>query len=282
MKKDLHIHTIHSDGEKTVSQIVEMVKKAGVREFAITDHDTIGGDIELKSNEKLLKELAENNIKFRAGIEISTYHEGKKFHILGLDIDINNPDINNLIKNIIEGRKKRAILIFDKLKKDFGIELKKEDMEALKARKVLGKPHIAEVLVRDGYAEDIEAAFRKYLKKIEVHEGKISVQEAISIIHKAGGIAVWAHPKTLMADYNLKFKAVLKTLKDFIRFGLDGLETKHSCHTEKEYRKFRYFARHFNLIQTCGSDYHGEVVLPGVELGNSSFQQFKYLNKIKK
>ena len=52
MKKDLHIHTIHSDGEKTVSQIVEKVKLAGVREFAITDHDTIGGDIELKSNEK--------------------------------------------------------------------------------------------------------------------------------------------------------------------------------------------------------------------------------------
>jgi len=281
MRKDLHIHTHHSDGEYSVKEIVEMVKSAELKEFAITDHDTIDGNIALLNDQEILKDLETNNIRFRTGIEVSCDYKGIKIHILGLNVDTNNQKLKQLTQDIIEGRKARAIKIFDELKKRFGIELKAEDIEKLKERKVLGKPHIAEVLVKDKYAEDIEDAFVKYLKRIKIEEGKIPVQKAIEVIHGAGGIAVWAHPKTSMVDDAFKYKDVLKTMKIFKTYGLDGVETKHSCHTDKDFRKFTYFAKHLNLLRTCGSDFHGEVVLPGVKLGDCSFQQTNYIKKKK-
>lgn len=279
MKRDLHIHTHHSDGEHSFEEIVEKVKNAKLKEFAITDHDTIAGNIALLKEKDILKDLDEQKIRFRTGIEISCHYGDYKIHILGLDVDIQNSELNNLIEEIVEGRKRRALKIFDELENKFGIKLKKKHVEELKQRRVLGKPHIAEVLVKEKFAENIQDAFDKYLKKIKIQEGKITVQKAVDVIHGAGGIAVWAHPKTSMYDDGFTYRDVYKTLKVFKSYGLDGVETKHSCHMFKDKIIFGLFAKGLKLIKTEGSDYHGETVLPGVELGDCHFQQTKFLKR---
>jgi len=282
MKKDLHIHTKFSDGEHSIPEIIQMVKDANVKEFAITDHDTVSGAISLLESKEILEDLKKNNITFIPGIEVSCHYGDIKIHVLGLNVDTKNQELNNLIEKIIEGRKRRALRIFDELKNKFEIVLKKEHIEELKQRRVLGKPHIAEVLVKEKYAENIQDAFDKYLKKIKIHEGKITVKQAVEAIHKARGIAVWAHPKTSIYDDGFTYKDVFETLKVFKSYGLDGVETKHSCQTFKDRMVFGSFARRLKLLKTCGSDFHGAVVLPGVSLGNCNFQQTKYLNKNKK
>lgn len=260
---DLHIHSTFSDGEYSVVKIIEKLKEKKIEFFSITDHD----DIE---SIKTVKQINIGDIKYIPGIEISALykHNGKsyKMHILGYNIDENNEDLLNLIEYLKTVRKKRFYEIANYLQSNYHMSFDSEELNQItEAEKTPGKPHIASLMVKKGYVENVSEAFAKYLENVKtVTSNRIDALLAIQIIKKAGGVAIWAHPKKVEKEYDIDFKYLLGSL---IEDGLDGIELYNCLHSYEDSERYRKAAEEKGLIESGGSDYHGEKVKPNVHLG---------------
>ena len=274
MKKDMHIHTTWSDGDKSEKEICKLIKENNIKRFAITDHDTLNGDKALFANKELMEDLKANEISVVSGIEVSSINDGIKMHILGYGFDLNAKEINEVAEELTRARQLKKEKLLSHLKDNFGIVLKEEKIKELDKNNTVGKPHIAKILIKEGYAESVKDAIVRYFKDFKHKDSKIPAERTIKNIHASGGIAVLAHPKEIMNDYNLKYKDIKKILKKLVGYGLDGIEINHSLHTLKDSKKFKYFAKHFHLVCSEGSDYHGESVKPNVHIGVCKYQPY--------
>lgn len=256
---DLHTHTNYSDGELTPQELMAAAAKIGCELIAVTDHDTVAGIKEAREAAKRY------GIKFIAGIEIST-QEHEEVHILGLGVDENNELLQTKCREFRECREKRAQLICDFFARR-GIEILMDEIRRDAEGKVIARPHFARYLVKHGYVQSTKEAFERYLNTSDFHKEVIRVkptpEEAIELIHQAGGKAVLAHPGQLKKNWEDReyFIASLK------RAGLDGVECYYDKHTPADTEKFLVLARKFRLGTSCGSDYHGIHVKPDVQLG---------------
>ena len=279
---DLHTHTNYSDGELSPDELVRLAIKKNIGTLAITDHDTIEGIKRLNKDQKIIKDTG---IKIINGIELSAKATKGRMHILGYGIDLNNEELNNKMIELRDNSINSILSLYEQIKKDYGIRFTYKDIKDLvNANHNLGRPDIAKLLIKYNYVKTIEEAFDKYLNdsysKVRCSNKGLNYKECIDLINNSGGISVLAHPKTL----KLNEKEFLILLKDMINCGLKGIEVFHSIHTKQEINYYLEIAKKYNLLVSGGSDYHGKVVKPDIELGsgkkNLKIKNLSILNKL--
>lgn len=257
---DLHLHTSYSDGEHSLKIVLNKVKENDLRFFSITDHDSVDSIKEIKNYDL-------GTTKYIKGVEISSILDGKyKMHILGYNIDENNIKLNDVILKLKEARKKRFSELADYIEKNYSLKIDKKDIEkVIENVNIPGKPHLAELMIKYGYVNSVEEAFKKYLENAKTKtSNRMDAKIVIEAIKDAGGIAIWAHPKKVEKKYNIHFEELMPRL---LELGLDGIEPFNSLHTYEESIKYLKYAKEHNLITSGGSDYHGENVKPDVKMG---------------
>ncbi|NOU78334.1 PHP domain-containing protein [Paenibacillus sp. LMG 31459] len=247
---DLHSHTQASDGMQPPAENVRLAYEKGLAAVAITDHDTVSGIAEaLEAGRRL-------GITVVPGVEISTRAGGKEIHVLGYYIDTEQELFLSRLEQQRNTRLGRNEAIIDKLR-GLGIEISMEQVlsgmgRELKPDESVGRPHIADELVRLGAAADMRDAFDKYLAEgaaAYVSPPRITPETACRWILEAGGAAVLAHPG-IYGDDELVRK-ILET------GALRGIEVYHSDHGPAEHDRYLALAEEFGLLVTGGSDFHG-------------------------
>lgn len=258
MKLDLHTHSTASDGQYTPTELVQRAKEAGLSYYALTDHDTIDGIAEAKTAARSL------DVSFIPGIEISTQLE-EEIHMVGLWIDENNPMLTAACDSYKQSRLQRGTRIINYLS-SLGISISNEDIPSDKEGS-LGRPHFAQYLIEHGYVHSTQEAFDRYLNTPAFHKAtdriKPTPQEAIQLIHAAGGKAILAHPGLLKMGKRWQESLIHSLCEQ----GLDGIEVYYFKHTKNQVAYYRRLALQYNLFMSCGSDFHGEAIKPDVPFG---------------
>ena len=167
---DLHIHTNASDGTDSPEQLLANVQKAGIKIFAVTDHDTINGAMEMK---KIVPSESESGIKFIQGIEFSCRTQKSRCHILGLNYDENNQAFQDALNAVEELRHQKFFVRVKFLRENFGIEFTDEEIDYLSKIPGIGKPLIANMIVSKGFAENRQDAISRYLNKLSTSSYRI-------------------------------------------------------------------------------------------------------------
>jgi predicted metal-dependent phosphoesterase TrpH len=249
---DLHSHSTASDGTFAPAEVVRLAKEASLVGMALTDHDTIAGLAEAAS------EASRLGLTFVPGIEISAVPptDNGTLHILGYCIDPQNAVLTEMTRQLIDARDNRNPRIIDRLQQ-LGIDITMDEALAQAQGGVLGRPHIAALLVKKGVVKTIKQAFDEYLGqggKAYFDKERLSPRDAIGRIRQAGGLPVVAHPIQLRTANDAQLQQVIKDLVDL---GLAGIEVIHSDHGPVEVEKYAALADRYNLLKTGGSDFHG-------------------------
>ncbi len=248
---DLHCHSIASDGTFTPREVVKLAKESGLSGLALTDHDTIAGIAEATTAAR------EFDIDFIPGIEISCVSpRPSTIHLLGYGIDPMSPNLVTLTSTLIDGRNRRNERMVQKMNA-LGLPVTLDEFRAEAGGDVIGRPHMAAVLVRKNIVSNMAEAFNLYLGtggKVWVDKEQLTAREAIDLIHRSGGLAVLAHPTQLRKNNDAQLQSAIKNLVDL---GLDGLEVIHSDHRDRFIDRAMEIAAHYNLLMTGGSDFHG-------------------------
>jgi predicted metal-dependent phosphoesterase TrpH len=251
---DLHMHSNASDGSFTPDEVASMAAGNGVEVFALTDHDTLDGIPAAAAC------AGRAGIRLINGVELSVSEEGMDVHLLAYGFDESDPPLLAAVRRYREGRRERARKILSRLK-GLGIRISLEEVEEIASGGALGRPHLAEALLRGGYVESFNEAFQRFLghhAPAYVPKPRVSLEEASTIVREAGGVTILAHPGTLNRDH---------LIPAWSRRGLDGIEVWHSKHDPAAVERYRGFAHLHGLLMTGGSDYHGERT-PGVVIGS--------------
>ena len=262
---DLHIHTTASDGSFSPREVVDLARKSGFRAISITDHDTIEGVDEAVNYGK------ETGVEVIPGIELSTAILEQGLHILGYYIDYKDPWFNKQIEYMMETRIKRIQAMVEKLNQQ-GIMIEYGRVRVIGKSGSIGKSHIAIALKEKNYVDTVDQAFKKYIGKDHpayVERDKLTSEQAIKLILRAGGIPVIAHPCSQdFADIILSLKSA----------GLAGIEAYYTEHTQEITDFYIGFAEKHNMLITGGSDCHGHnkssILLGRVKL------PYKYVEKL--
>ena len=265
---DLHMHTSRSDGTKSPKEIIDLAASNQIGIISVTDHDTLSGVYEASIEAKKL------GIGYISGVEISAKSPSGVLHILGYGIDIENEGLLKDLEEYQYHRNQRNQKIIDQLN-GFGIAITYEDVVAKAGNsESIGRPHIAAVLQEKGTVRDFDTAFSEYLGRwgsAYIEKEFFTPKEAIQIIHKAGGLAVIAHPTSL----RMNTQDLNKFLKNLEVDGLDGIEVSSTSHTDNVTRKLNRICDELDLLRTAGSDYHGTnkpQVLIGRNQGGKKIQ----------
>ena len=250
LRVDLHSHTSCSDGALTPSALIDRATNLHIDVLAITDHDTVAG---LESARAHIKqnELA---ITLINGIEISTAWEGFEIHIVGLNVDDKNPDLQALIAQQQQARQLRASRIGEKLEKCGFPDITKQAL-ALAGDGSITRAHFARVLVGQGHVTKLQAAFDKYIgkgKRAYVKPTWCDIKQAVDVIHGANGVAVMAHP----VRYDLSGKWLRRLVLDFKQSGGDGLEIVLPQMNPAQRNLMLSYCAEYELHASMGSDFH--------------------------
>ena len=224
-KVDLHMHTTHSDGFYSTSEIINKAKELGLDAISITDHDSTSA---IEEATELGNELG---IEVIPGVEISSEYNGKEVHILGYFFDHTNKEFARYLNFFREERIKRAERIIKKLE-NLGLHLTFEDIISVSKNSVIGRPHIAQAMLNRGLVSSYYEAFNKYIGNgCPAYEKKVhlSPESAYKIITDAGGLSFIAHPGFMPEDI----------LKELIDAGVDGIEVYHPSHTPQKIKFYK-------------------------------------------
>ena len=260
-KIDLHMHTTISDGTDTPEMLLAHIKAAGITLFSVTDHDAI------KSSTIIPGLLCEADPRFLPGVEFSCKDEEGKYHILGYGYDPDSDGIRKVVELGHSYRMNKVAARLDFLKNEFGFTFPEEEITQLFLLDNPGKPHIGNLMVKYGYAENKKQAIEQYINKIHFRSEYVRPDEAIQGILASGGIPVLAHPFYGSGDQLILGDDMDSRIRRLMGFGLKGLETFYSGFTEKLRGEILSFADKYRLYVTAGSDYHGTNKI--VELGDT-------------
>ncbi|MBC8526928.1 MAG: PHP domain-containing protein [Candidatus Cloacimonetes bacterium] len=268
MKKiDLHIHTTYSDGTYTPKEIIQAVRDLEFSTIAITDHDTIDGYLAAR------RYARKYDIDLIPAVEISSYFQSYDIHILAYFIDIHNKKLTTLLNFTQKARTKRAKQILEKLE-EFDIFLTmKQVYEFVGNKKVISRPHIANAMLKNGFIENYEEAYYKYIgndSPAYVCKPTYKPVEIFQIVKEAGGLSVLAHPGVIKNDF---------LIPELVELGLDGLEIFYPLHTIYQKNIYLELAHRYNLLITGGSDFHGNNKKNN-ELGRVTLKE-EYLERLK-
>jgi predicted metal-dependent phosphoesterase TrpH len=250
LKIDLHTHSTYSDGTDKPSELINKALAAGITVIGLTDHDSIGGWQEATASLR-------PGISLVPGAEISCQTtDGISVHILGLLFDSSNSELMNTLEKTRENRHGRMEKIIARIN-EAGIDITMSDVLAeLSDGATLGRPHLADALVKKGVVASRDEAFTQMLhnnSKYYVSHYSPTPEDAIALIKAAGGVSVIAHP---MASHRGRTIS-LETFGSLIDSGLDGIEVDHRDHSPDEKKQLIALASGSNLVMTGASDYHG-------------------------
>ncbi len=262
---DLHLHSTFSDGVLTPTQLVAEAAILGLRAIALADHDNVDGIPEA------LVAGQQYGVEIISAVELSTLwrefdgRELNDLHLLGYAFNYENAALQEALgefRNFRAGRSERILA-------NINLRLMAEDLQPLdfvdvrkRAGGTLGRPHIGQALVAAGCVPNMEEAFVRYLVPCNEPKRFFPIEEAIRLIHDAGGCAVLAHPPFIDVSDAL----LPKLLDEFIALGLDGLEAYSSSAGNNGIDRYITMARRKNLIVTGGSDFH-QPIKGGVVMG---------------
>ena len=223
---DLHLHTTVSDGTDTPEELLSRVRAAGIGLFAVTDHDAVKGCAIIQSIRTA------GDPSFVAGAEFSCKDEEGKYHILGYGFDPDAEPIRQLVGLGHRYRVNKVRARLDFLEKTLGFGFPGEEIHRLFELDNPGKPHIANLMVRYGYAQTKEEAIKKYINQLHFRSEYVRPEEAISGILAGGGIPVLAHPSYGSGDELIIGEEMERRLCRLISFGLKGVEAFYSGFTK--------------------------------------------------
>ena len=243
---DLHLHTTASDGYYSPEQLVDRAFLAGLKVISITDHDTVAAT-------EPIKQLAEaRGLLAISGTEITAVDHNQDIHMLGYFLDHQDEALEDFLADQREYRITRIKMIADRLSElDLPIDISNLLEKAHQPGNSVGRPHIAQAMVRSGHVGDIHEAFDKWLgadcPAFVPRTGPLPTT-VIGVIHAAGGIVSLAHPGLTSIDENIK---------ELQQAGLDAIEVYHARHSVEDRDRYLAIARTLGLFVTGGSDYHG-------------------------
>jgi 3',5'-nucleoside bisphosphate phosphatase len=244
MFADLHLHSTFSDGTYSPEEVVGHALRRGFSALALTDHDTVEGCA------RAAAVCRPAGIEFITGAELTAEQGGHEIHILGYFLDPAHSRLLTELAKFQAVRTNRIREMVDRLNA-LGIPLKAESVFALANCHSPGRPHVARALVQEGFCGELDEAFDRFLKRGRpawVSKFKISAQEAIGLIHDAGGLAVMAHPGLNHTD---------EVIPDLVAAGMDGIECFHTKHSTSMSEHYLEIADQHRLLVTGGSDCHG-------------------------
>ena len=258
---DLHVHTTASDGQYTPAQIMQKAADLGINTIAITDHDTVAG---LEAGRAEAEKLG---INFVPGIEMNINGSRGEFHLLGLGLERISTSLQTAIDNLQKNRVIRNEEMIAKMRAD-GVDITIEELYSHFPDTVIGRPHIAAMLVEKGLVRKRQQAFDKYLAKGRpwyCERVGTNLDEAIVAIRESGGIPVIAHPMSLYLSWG-KLPAALQ---DIYERGVMGLEAFHPGARMTDCLRLEECARKIGYFITAASDFHGEKVRADRKLGHT-------------
>ncbi len=265
LKIDLHMHSTASDGTDAPEELLGLVRNAGITVFSVTDHDSVNACAAIR------RILTDDGPQFINGAEFSCRDGKGKYHILGYRIDPEARSIMNVLAKGHQLRMRKVTARLEFLKDRFGFEFPDAEIGGLLALDNPGKPHIANMMVRHGYAETKEQAIKEFIDKIGFPDDYVRPEEAIEGILGAGGIPVLAHPSYGDGDQLIIGDEMDERLKRLMGFGLRGVEAFYSGFTVRLRSEMLSFAERYGLYVTAGSDYHGSNKL--VVLGDTGIEE---------
>ena len=287
---DLHIHSKScSDGNLTVEELVKEAKKRNIGLMSITDHDSIN------CQGKAMALTRKSRIHYISGVELNVtfshpkYHWGKSISLdfLGYQFDIENKQLKEKLQMMAQYREKRAAKILNNINAEFereGIKkLTKDDMKEIQERVdgVLGRPHIADYLVKKRIVINRQEAFDKYLMKCDVPKYPLHLDEASRLVKKAGGKIVLAHPNdphgTSLVTLTKSLPEQTKIIEESISTHIYGIECWHARNDAQTTNHYIKLAEKHGLIMTGGSDCHQKPILMGtVKVPEHVAEQFNF------
>src|SRR5918999_1514561 len=257
---DLQSHSVESDGALPPAQVVARAAAAGMRLMALTDHDTVDGVAEA------LRAARDHGVRCSPAAELSSVSgEFEDLHVCGYELRHDDPELRATLADFRADRGRRIWAMADRLV-ELGFALDRTGLRAREAAGApLGRPHLADaVLAHPANAAKLRAEgidgkdtlFPPYLVPgavAYVARSRPTVEEAIAVIHAAGGVAVWAHPFWDIAEP----ETVLAAIARFAEAGLDGVEVFYATHDERQTRVLHHAARGRGLLATGSADFHG-------------------------
>ena len=256
LKKDLHMHTRYSDGEMTPQELIDMRVAEGYELLAITDHDGMGGSVVGAPYAESL------GLQFIYGIEFDSEDVlGKDLHILGYGFDPQDEELMDTLIYVLEERRDRNERFRECLNKR-GYGIKPEEVWAVNNGRYVGKPTFATVLVQKGVVKDVKEAFDTIFREPDLKAIKkvtLPTRKVVEVIHKAGGLAVMAHPmeQRRRSESFEEFKPRMYRIMDrMIEYGIDGIECFHPSASPEQSKLLVAYAKEHGLMITRGTDFH--------------------------
>lgn len=275
-RADLHCHSTYSDGSLSPQELLRLAKSHALKGLSITDHDTI------EAYASAIPAAQEIGIELISGVEFSAMHHQVSVHILGYAFALNHPALHQLCLRHKQRREDRNQAILEKLAAH-GMPVTKEDIEDCLSsllpheKCTIGRPHIAQVLVKKRYVETVYEAFGKYLgegKPCYARGDPFTVEETINVIHQAQGLAIIAHPHLIKDS---------QTIYHLLGMNFDGLEGYYALFAQNQIERWLKIGKKKNWLITGGSDFHGDIK-PSIPLGCSwvgeeTFRRLQDLHK---
>jgi predicted metal-dependent phosphoesterase TrpH len=254
---DLHTHSTASDGQYAPAEVAARAAKAGTVAWALTDHDTVAG---LEAAAAAARGL---DVRFVPGIELSALLDEREVHVLGHFIDPIHPELRAFEDKLADHRRGRVRRIVELLARH-GVSVTEAAIVACSGGKTIGRPHVARAMVEAGAVSTVKEAFDRFLgdgRPAYVGRFRLTAEDAVAMIRRAGGVATLAHPGPS--------KVHPRELPRLRRMGFDGVEAAHPDHHPEQAARYRESAAEADLVCTGGTDFHGEIVSPDRFLGTS-------------
>lgn len=265
-RADLHCHSSCSDGSMSPEELIDLAIESGLQGLSITDHDT------LEAYKKAVPYAKEKGLLLGTGVELSCEYKKKSVHILAYDFFLEDEGLVCYCLRQQQKRRKRNKEILERLKRLRMIITEEEVMSAHPDVFSIGRPHIAAVMMKKGYVRSIQEAFQLYLADgacCFIRGEIFSVEEALSIVKKAGGKAFLAHPQ-IYSDAGF--------VKEILSLGFDGLECFYGKFSYRYEKLWLRIAKESKLMISGGSDFHGSIK-PQLFLG-CSYVNFEVFSSI--
>lgn len=268
---DLHMHTVASDGTCTVAERITQAHKGNLSAIAITDHDSISSDL-------IKRRRFTDKIELITGVEVRADVLETKVELLGYYVDPEDERLAEVLSNVRTHRKNRNMRIIERLNEITSLNRSYPDIKS-NAEGLLGRPHIAQILIEEDIVDSISAAFDEYLAsdgKAFVPMERVPAADIIAAIQGAGGVVSLAHPGRIRSD------SIEEIVDKLVEVGLDAIEVQYPYdeapsegYADVSVDDAATLAEKHELLQTGGSDCHGpdsgkfrigEVTIPEAQL----------------
>ena len=245
---DFHTHSLASDGALAPIELLRRAKAAGVRKFALTDHDTTAGYLAVRHTSEA------EEIGLVSGVELSCRWATTTIHVVGLNFDADAPEMTATVEKLTQAREERAEKIATRLA-GVGIDDALEGAKAIANGSQIGRPHFATWMAEAGAVDSVAEAFDKYLGAGKIGDVKMfwpPLSDVVQAITRASGVAILAHP----LKYRLTGMKLRALINDFKATGGGAIEVLNGRQPETDLKRLSQLAEGNGLMCSVGSDFH--------------------------